>query len=180
MLTLRVACHVKFADKLLLILRSSRSNLSRSNVKIYTNYFIIIVKWSISRPFPHLEILHESRTLEILSGLGKFRERERERWYRCHDLLFILFVARLIVARNTCRYTDNNQSTQPRSRVNTRVCAISVTSPGVQIIKEWIRCAQRTPTTTTSCNHVEFLYADHRSWIRVMNYLWDKSGNVDK
>lgn len=37
-----------------------------------------------------------------------------------------------IVARNTCRYTDNNQSTQPRSRVNTRLCAISLTSPGVQ------------------------------------------------
>lgn len=56
-----------------------------------------------------------------------------ERQYLCHDFV-LLFVACLsrIVARNTCRYSDNAQSIQPRSRVNMRLCAINLTSPSVQ------------------------------------------------
>lgn len=56
-----------------------------------------------------------------------------ERPYVCHDFV-LLFVACLsrIVARNTCRYSDNAQSIQPRSRVNMRLCAINLTSPSVQ------------------------------------------------
>lgn len=43
-----------------------------------------------------------------------------------------------MVARNTCCYTDNAQSTQSRLRVNTRLCAINLTSANAQIMKEWI------------------------------------------